>query len=462
MPNRLSIGHPPTHIQLITKVKGNYKDIIKLATPILLGGVAQNSIAFADTAMLARYGQAELTAVGIVSVWYLLLFMTGFAFTKGTQIFTARRLGEGNLPAIGSIFSNSFVILLGLGVLVFLALRFGSSYAMDWYFEDALARVAGTEYLETRAYGIFFSFTGSVFLAFFLGLGIMRVLVVSMLLMSTLNITLNYLLIFGEWGFPEMGISGAAMASNISEVVVFIIFVCYSLYKKLHLKYSIFKRGAISKAIMGSLASISLPIVALTIIGLLGWVVFMYYVEKMGAFDTQVSNLVKSLYMFFGLPAWAYSAAAGTIVSNLMGQKLYPRVFEAIKNIVTLSFLTTLIVSLPLLIFPEAFVRFTLNPEEAALVPASVPVMYVMVVALLVYSVSLIVFHGIVSTGSVRISLVIMIITVIIYLAFVVWIFSLNYVTVPIAWTCEIFYWLLQLIIAFLYFRSGHWKKTEI
>lgn len=443
-------------------MKGNYKDIIKLATPILLGGVAQNSIAFADTAMLARYGQAELAAVGIVSVWYLLLFMTGFAFTKGTQIFTARRLGEGNLPAIGSIFSNSFVILLVLGIAVFLALRFGSSYAMEWYFEDELARIAGTDYLETRAYGIFFSFTGSVFLAFFLGLGVMRVLVLSMLLMSTVNITLNYLLIFGKFGFPEMGISGAAMASNISEVMVFIIFVAYVFFQKIHLKYSFFSRKALSIKVSQSLASISLPIVALTIIGLLGWVVFMYYVEKMGAFDTQVSNLVKSLYMFFGLPAWAYSAATGTIVSNLMGQRLYRRVFAAIRNIVSLSFITTLVVSLPILIFPEEFVRFTLNPELASLVPASVPVMYVMIVALLVYSVSLIIFHGIVSTGSVKVSLVIMIFTVLIYLLFVHWLFSMHFITVSIAWTCEIFYWLLQLAVAYLYFRSGHWMKTKI
>lgn len=443
-------------------MKGNYKDIIRLASPILLGGVAQNSIAFADTAMLARYGEAELTAVGIVSVWYLLLFMIGFAFTKGTQIFTARRLGEGNMPAIGSIFSNSFVILLAMGVMVFLALRFGSAYAMELYFEDVQARIAGTEYLETRAYGIFFSFTGSVFLAFFLGLGVMRVLVLSMLLMSTVNITLNYALIFGKWGFPEMGISGAAMASNLSEVMVFIIFVAYTLIQKIHLKYSFFKRKVLSWEVTNSLASISLPIVALTLIGLVGWIIFMYYVEKMGAFDTQVSNLVKSLYMFFGLPAWAYSAATGTIVSNLMGQGQYKRVFAAIKNIVLLSFATTLVVSLPLLIIPGPFVQYTLNPTLQSLVPASVPVMYVMVVALLVYSVSLIVFHGIVSTGSVKVSLVIMIFTVIVYLVFVHLVFQMDYITVPIAWTCEIFYWLLQLVVAFLYFRSGHWIKTKI
>lgn len=443
-------------------MQGNYKDIIKLSLPILLGGVAQNAIAFADTAMLSRYGEAELTAVGIVSMWYLVLFMAGFAFTKGTQIFTARRAAEQNMPAVGSIFTNSLVILLALGIVVFLALRFGSAYAMEWYFKDALAREAGTQYLEMRSYGVLFSFMGSVFLAFFMGLGTMRILVISMLIMSTVNISLNYLLIFGKLGFPEMGISGAALASNISEAMVAVIFIAYAYYFKLHHQYHFFRPKVLSVSVCKSITSISLPIVALTIIGLLGWMVFMYYMEKLGRFDTQVSNLVKSLYMFFGLPAWAYSAATGTIISNLMGQKLYHRVFEAIKNIALLSLGTTFLLSLPLLLAPEFIVQYTLDPELPALVPATVPVIYVTIVALLIYSVSVVVFHGIVSTGSVKVSLAIEIFTIAIYLGYVLWLFSLEDVTVAQAWTSEIFYWLLLLIVAYLYFRSGHWKKTEI
>ncbi len=443
-------------------MQGNYRDVIKLATPILLGGVAQNSIAFTDTAFLSRYGQAELTAVGIVSTWYLLLFMVGFAFTKGTQIFTARRLGERNLPAIGEIFSNSFVILLALGFVVFLALRFGSGYAMDLYFEDKAAAAAGTAYLEMRSYGIFFSFTGSVFLAFYMGLGTMSILVWAMLIMSSVNILLNWLLIFGHWGFPEMGISGSALASNLAEIMVAAIFTVYTLVKKYHIRYNFFSKRVLSWEVTRSITSISLPIVALTLVGLLGWIFFMYFVEKMGSFDTQVSTLVKSLYMFLGMPAWAFAAASGTIISNLMGQGLHHRVPQAMKNIAVLSFACTLLVSLPLVIFPELIVKYTLNPELPALVPACTPVLYVTVVALLIYSVSTVLFHGIVSTGSVGISLLIEIVTILLYVGFVVWLFSLESKTVAIMWTSEIFYWLLLLFIAFFYIRSGRWKNTKI
>jgi len=145
-----------------------------------------------------------------------------------------------------------------------------------------------------------------------------------------------------------------------------------------------------------------------------------------------------------------------------MGRKLYPRVIEAMKNIVVLSFITTFLLSLPLLLFPRFIVEYVINPELPALIPATVPVIHITVVALLIYSVSTVMFHGIVSTGSVRVSLLIEVITVAIYLAFIVWIFSLENATVALVWTSEIFYWLVLLLIAFLYFRSGHWKKTKI
>ncbi|CAN5147872.1 multidrug efflux MATE transporter BexA [soil metagenome] len=443
-------------------MQGNYKDIIKLATPIMLGGVAQNSIAFADTAMLARYGEVELTAVGIVSMWYLLVFMIGFAFTKGTQIFIARRLAERNYEAVGSIFSNSFVILSGIGLVLFFVLRFGSPYLMDWYFENELAKIAGTEYLQTRAYGIIFSFIGSVFLAFYMGVGVLNILIWAMLVMASFNIFMNYVLIFGAFGFPEMGISGAAMASNLAEILVTSIMVVYTLRKQFHKKYFFFKKQVLSRQVSLSITSISVPIVTLTVVGLLAWMVFMYYIEKMGPFDTQVSNLTKSLYMFLGLPAWAFSAASGTIISNLMGQKLHHRVIEAIKNIMVLSFITTFIVALPIVVFPEFIVSNVLDPKLPELVPASVPVIYVMFIALLIYSVSTVLFHSIVSTGSATVSLVIELITIAGYLGFVLWVFSLEENTVAIAWTSEIFYWLFLLLVAYLYFRSGRWKNTTI
>src|ERR1700760_219733 len=97
-------------------MQGNYKDIIKIAAPVMLASIAQSSISFTDTAFLGKLSDVYGAAIGIVSVYYLFFFMLGFSYTKSTQILVARRVGENNLPGVGSAFDNSLATILFFGV----------------------------------------------------------------------------------------------------------------------------------------------------------------------------------------------------------------------------------------------------------------------------------------------------------------------------------------------------------
>lgn len=442
-------------------MRGNYKDIIRIALPVIAGSIAQTSISVADTAMMGRVGTTEVAAIGYVSVYYLTLFMIGFAYTKGTQILVARRVGEDNLRACGSIFDNSMLSVMALGFVLFAILRWGSAFFMDWMIQDIGVRDAGVEYLEVRSWGILFSFAGSVFLAFFMGLGTVRVLLVSILVMSTLNIFLNWLFIFGNWGVPAMGITGAGLASNIAEFVALSIFAVHSMINGIWKKYFMFRWKNISGTVIKLVTDISLPIVLQTLIGLLSWLFFFYYVEKMGELETAVSGIAKNIYMFFGVFAWGFSTAANTVISNLMGQERQYRVTYALKNIIILSVAVAAAFSLPLAIFGKELVAAVYNPEPEVLIN-TVPVIYICIGALLVYSASTVLYHGVISTGSVKASLIIEILVVIVYVGYVVAVFSIEDVSLPFVWTCEIFYWFLMGFFTLLYLRTGHWKKIKI
>ena len=74
-------------------------------------------------------------------------------------------------------------------------------------------------YLDYRVYGFFFAYVGSMFRAFYVGTTRTPSLTINSIVMVLTNVVLNYLLIFGKFGFPEMGIAGAAIASSISEGV---------------------------------------------------------------------------------------------------------------------------------------------------------------------------------------------------------------------------------------------------
>jgi Na+-driven multidrug efflux pump len=293
-----------------------------------------------------------------------------------------------------------------------------------------------------------------------MGIGRMKLLVFNILSMATINIILNWVFIHGHWGFPPMGVRGSALASNIAEIIAASVFAIYTFTGKFNVKYYLFRWSHLSRSVVYNVSRLSAPIVGQTLIGLIAWSVFFYFIEKMGPYDMAISSAAKNIYMFFGLFAWGFSTSANTIISNLMGQQQQQRVVQAIKNILVLSFGCQVLTVIPIVWFPENLLSIYTN--DAALIHDTIPVLYVCVAALLVYSVSTILFHCIVSTGSVKSSFVIEVITIAIYMAFVYWIFSVQWKTVTIVWTAEVFYWLLLAICTIIYLQSGRWKTTRI
>ena len=82
----------------------SYRNIWKVAYPILISLVMEQMIGLTDTAFLGRVGEVELGASAIAIVYYMVLFMIGFGFSIGAQIIIGRRNGEGNFRDTGKVF----------------------------------------------------------------------------------------------------------------------------------------------------------------------------------------------------------------------------------------------------------------------------------------------------------------------------------------------------------------------
>jgi putative MATE family efflux protein len=443
----------------LPSIDASYKSIWRIAYPIIIGSFAQSIIAVTDTAFMGRIGNTEQAAIGLVSVYYLILFMIGFSYTKGTQIFVARRLGERRFDEVGRITDNSLVVMLTFSFLIFIFLRFFSDITLQYLIQDETVRAASAEFLEIRSYGVMFGYTGSLFLSFYMGISNTRVILASILTMSVLNVVLNYILVFGKLGFPALGIAGTAWASNIAEIIGTLVFIIHAWRAKYHEKFSLFK-FKISAQLIKSVTDLSLPIVMQTVIGLFAWMIFFTFVEKMGKADLAISSVVKSLYTIFGIPAWGFASSANTIVSNLMGQQKQHEVSSAIKKVMIFSFGLTASLCIPLALFPYEFMRFyTVDPE---IIAGGRTVIYVCIVALLFYALSTIMFNGIVSTGTSKVSLAIEVAAVIVYLAYTYTVFNIESRTLAFVWTAELFYWFMIGLFALIYLKTGRWKKKVI
>ena len=193
------------------KTKYTYKQIWTIAYPILISLIMEQLIGMTDTAFLGRVGEIELGASAIAGVYYQAIFMMAFGFSVGAQILIARRNGEGNYKEIGPIFYQGIYFLVVVAAILFTLSIVFSPFILKNIISSPHIYDAAESYIHWRVYGFFFSFVGVMFRAFFVGTTQTKTLTLNSIVMVLSNVVFNYILIFGKFGFPQLGIAGAAI-----------------------------------------------------------------------------------------------------------------------------------------------------------------------------------------------------------------------------------------------------------
>ncbi|MEG1555200.1 MAG: MATE family efflux transporter, partial [Bacteroidales bacterium] len=189
------------------------KTIWNIAYPIIFGNLAQTLIVFIDTAFLGHVGKVELGASMLAGIYYYVFSTLAWGFAVGLQIIVARRLGEGNLKRIGAVFEHGLVVVFFLATMLFLLMHFFTDTLLEHVINSPNIYDAAMEFMKYRHYGIIFVCFNFLFRSLYIGLSNTKIITYTTFLMSIVNITFDYLLIFGNHGFPKMGIGGAAIAS---------------------------------------------------------------------------------------------------------------------------------------------------------------------------------------------------------------------------------------------------------
>ena len=160
------------------------REIWRIATPIMLGNLAQTIITFTDTAFLGHLGTNELSASMMAGLFYFVFTTLAMGFAIGIQIFIARRFGEGDFKKIGVIFEHGALFVLTLGILLFGILHFFSDSLMRGVIESDSIYAASMEYLKYRHFGIVFVVFNFLFRSFYVGISSTKVITYSTLLMA--------------------------------------------------------------------------------------------------------------------------------------------------------------------------------------------------------------------------------------------------------------------------------------
>lgn len=434
-----------------------FRTIWKLAYPIVLSGVAQNAIDIADTAFMGHYSQVALGAMAIVALIYFGLITAGMGLATGAQILIARADGQGDHRLTGRLFGHSLLVFAAMAVLTFGVSRSGDAWLLDQLLQDKAVRDAGLAYLDIRLFGLFFAMGNLAFRGLYIGLGRTRLILYTTFAMAAINIALNTVLIFGMLGFPAMGIRGAALASVIAEGVTLVLFLIYTLAVFPHAHYGLLARLHLEKRIFGDILAKGAPIAIQQMISMAGFTYFFVLIEQMGSLELAASNVLRSIYLVFILPIIGFGTAVNTLVSNALGQGKLEAARRAVRRTVMMSFGFTLLLVPLNVLFPEAILSFYTN--DAAVIAAGQQPLWVLASALLMFSVSFILFSGISGMGDTLVYSTIEITTVLIYLTYLYVLLERGLESLTIAWTAEWVFMGLMGVWSWLYLRFIGWKR---
>ena len=435
------------------------KQILHITFPVLLSLLMEHLIGLTDTAYLGRVGEVELGASALAGVYYLVIFMLGFGFSLGSQVLIARRNGQQAYDQIGPVFMQGSFFLLLLAALLFGASHLFSPLLLRKLISSDGVYDATLKYIDWRVYGFFFSFLMVMFRAFYVGITKTKILTLNSLVMVLTNVVLNYILIFGKFGFPALGIAGAAIASSLSEAVSLLFFVVYTWKKTDCAKYNLFRFRGVDFKLLRQILSLSVWIMLQHAIAFMGWFIFFVVMERQGERPLAVTNIVRSISSFLFMFVNAFASTSGSLVSNLIGSGDSDKVLGLCNRMVRVCYGFVLPLGILIALFPELVIRiYTDNPE---LIRSSVPSLWVMLTSYLLSVPAFIYFFSVSGTGNTRMALQIDIISIGIYVGYAVWIGWIMHADVALCWTTEHVYNLL-LLTSFFYLWKGNWRKKQI
>ena len=206
----------------------------KLAAPVMLGMLGHTFVSFVDNIMVGQLGTAELAAVSLGNSFMFIAMSLGIGFSTAITPLIAEADSSNNFKQAKSTFKHGLFLCTVIGVLMFLLVFFSKPlmYLMKQPVEVVELAIP---YLNLVAFSLIPMIVFQAFKQFSDGLSMTKYPMYATILANVLNVVLNYLLIFGKFGFPEMGIVGAAYGTLLSRVVM-VIHLRWMLTKKEHSK----------------------------------------------------------------------------------------------------------------------------------------------------------------------------------------------------------------------------------
>ncbi len=314
--------------------KDFYKKAFAIIIPVVIQQMILSIAGFVDNFMINGFSVNAYAGVSTANRFMYIVNFFWIGLTAAISIFISQYYGAKDKKNLTATMQLGMILAVIVGVISTFVIVFVGPLLIKSFLPlddpDQLAAVEyGINYIKVIGYGAIFFILPFMISVFFRSTGRPRVTLIAGIIGIGVNISLNYIFIFGHFGFPELGATGAAVATVVSKIVELLVLVVIALfYSKDKYAKEIFKKPLITGRLVSMYFKKGIPIIANEVLWAFGMVLFAKYITS-GVYEwvTAYGYSQTATDIFF-----VYYSGMGTASGILIGQALGESDFEKAKD----------------------------------------------------------------------------------------------------------------------------------
>ena len=368
-------------MSLFVKDKTFYKSFFSMTAVIALQNLISFAVNLADNIMIGGYSQDALSGIAMVNQIQFLLSMIVGGVGNGLVVLSAQYWGKKQIEPVRRVTSIAMVLGIAAGLAMMLVTLFFPRQTLSILTNEPAVIEAGARYMAIVCFSFVLFAVTSILLASLRSVETVKIGFAVTLTALVFNIVLNYGLIYGRLGMPEMGVEGAAIATLVSRIVEFVVVVGYVFLLDKKIRWRPSSMLHLDKGLFKDYIRVGLPLILSSSIWGLAMSAQTAILGRMGGETIAANSIATTIFQVVTVVCYGSASAASVLIGKTVGEGDVPRVKAYAKTLQIIFLCIGIVTGSTLWLCKDPILAmYSITPETYALAVQFIGVLSITVV----------------------------------------------------------------------------------
>jgi len=342
-------------------------EMLQIALPVAIQQLITASLNMIDVLMVGQLGETAIAATGLSNQVFFVLTLFMFGITTGMSIFTAQYWGKREVQLIRKVLGMCIVAASSVALIFTLATTFAPRTILSFYTNDPQVLALGVSYLRIVGSTYLLVAVSTSIIAVLRSMQLVKLTVIASVIALVIKTILGYILIFGLFGLPRLGIVGAAIGTATCWMVEFSLIIIFVYRLKTPLAANPLTFLQFDRAFFERVLITVIPAALNEVVWSLGITTYNAVYAHIGTTAIAAINVTMTIEELAFVVFFGFGSACAVLVGNLIGAGKKELAYNYVRRFLTMSLLCAILIGLVIIPLRDPFISFYKLSEQGAL-----------------------------------------------------------------------------------------------